>query len=254
MYSFQVSIIKNFTIQTYHKLTCTDLLLNFKSLTSFSYKISLIKCLVDRLFKICNNWNSFHNDIESIKSDLIKNAYPLFLIDKVIKEYLNYIFSCNQNQSKDTSDVHYFKLPYIGNLLQHIKNKFCKENFNIMLVFISFKIKNYFSNNDPITDDLKSFLVYKFTCGNCSSSYIGETCHHFKTRTEEHIKKDKRSHVFKHLHSTATCFDSYNSLSFKIIDKANSKFDFKIKETLYIYWRKSNLNAQQNHLALTLSL
>ena len=96
--------------------------------------------------------------------------------------------------------------------------------------------------------------MYKFTCAICSSSYIGETCHHFKTRFKEHIKKDNKSHVFKHLHSTATCFDSYNSLSFKIIDKANSKFDLKIKEALHINWRKPNLNAQQNHLALTLSL
>ena len=56
-------------------------------------------------FKIWNSWNSFHNDIESIKSNLIKNAYPPFLIDKVIKKYLNYKFSSNQNQLKDTSDA-----------------------------------------------------------------------------------------------------------------------------------------------------
>ena len=43
-------------------------------------------------------------------------------------------------------------------------------------------------------------------------------------------------------------------LCFKIIDKANSKFDLKIKEALHINWRKPNLNAQQGHLALTLSL
>ena len=35
---------------------------------------------------------------------------------------------------------------------------------------------------------------------------------------------------------------------------ANSKFDLKIKEALHINWRKPNLNAQKNHLALTLSL
>ena len=51
---------------------------------------------------------------------------------------------------------------------------------------------------------------------------LGKYCHHFKTRIEEHIKKDNKSHSFKHLHSTATRFDSYNSLSFKIIDKTNS--------------------------------
>ena len=161
-------------------MTLAGLLLNFKSFTSFSLKITLIKCLIDRLFKICYNWNSFHNDIENIKSNLIKNAYRSFLIDKFIKKYLDYKFSSNQNQLKDKSDIHCFKLLYIGNLSHHIKNEllrlckeFCKENFNIKLVFNSFKIKNYFSYEDPIPNDMKSFLVYKFTCATCSSSYIG---------------------------------------------------------------------------------
>ena len=62
----------------------------------------------------------------------------MWLIDKVIKKYLDYKFSSNQNHLKDKSDVHYFLLPYIGNLSYHIKKKlsklskeFCKENFNI---------------------------------------------------------------------------------------------------------------------------
>ena len=143
--------------------------------------------MIDKSFRICNN-NSFHNDIENIIFNLIKNAYPPFLIDKVIKQYLDYEFSSNQNQLKDKSDIHYFKLPYIGNLSHHIKNKlsklckgFCKENFNMKLVFNPFKIKNYFSYKDPISND---FLVYKFTCASCSSSHIGETCHNFKIRIE----------------------------------------------------------------------
>ena len=145
--------------------------------------------------------------------------------------------------------------------MHHIRNKFlklckefCKENFNIKLVINSFKIKSYFLYKDPIPDDLKSFLVYKFTCASCSTSYIGKTCHHIKTRIEEHIKKDNKSHIFKHLHFITACFDSYNFLSFKMIDKANSKFDLNIKEALHINWIKPNLNAQQNHLALPLSL
>ena len=101
---------------------------------------------------------------------------------------------------------------------------------------------------------MKSFLVYNFTCASCSSSYIEETCRHFKTRIDENIKKDNKFHIFKDLQPTATCFDSYNSLCFKIIDKANSKSDLKIKDALHINCRKPKLNAQQNHLALTLSL
>ena len=142
-------------------------------------------------------------------------------------------------------DVHYFKLPYIDNLSHQIKNKlsklckeFCKGHFNIKLVFNSLKIKNYFAYKDLIPNDFKSFLVHKLTCAICSSSYIGETCRHLKTRIEEHIKKDNKSHIFKHLHSSETYFDSYNSLCFQIIDKASSKFDLKIKEVPHIEWRK----------------
>ena len=66
---------QNLTLQTYHKSTYTGLLLNCKSFASFSYKINLSKCLIDRSFKTCNNSNnSLHNDIENIKSNLIKNA------------------------------------------------------------------------------------------------------------------------------------------------------------------------------------
>ena len=66
--------------------------------------------------------------------------------------------------------------------------------------------------------------------------------YHFKTRAEKHIKKDNKSHIFKHLHS---CFDSHNSLSFIIIDKPNSKFHLKIKEVLHINQRKPNINTQK---------
>ena len=103
-------------------------------------------------------------------------------------------FYSNQNQLKDKSDVHDSKLPYIGNLTHHIKNKlskrckeFCQESFNIKLVFNSFKFKNHFSYKNIIANDLNSFLVYKFTCTCFRSSYISKTCCHFKTRIEEYI-------------------------------------------------------------------
>ena len=94
-----------------------------------------------------------------------------------MKKCLDCKFSRNQNQSKDKVAVDQFKLPYIGNLSHHIKNKlsrlcqeFNEENFNIKLVFNSLKIKNYFSDKNRTPNDLKSFIVYKFTCARCSSS------------------------------------------------------------------------------------
>ena len=153
-------------------------------------------------------------------------------MDKVIKKYLK--FSSNQNQSKDKSDVHYFKLSYISNLSHYIEIKlsklckeFCKENFNIKLVFDSFKIKNYFTYKDPIPNDLKSFLVQKFNCGSCQAALA-------KLVVILKLGLRNKCHIFKHIHSSETCFESYNSRCFKVIDKAVSKFDLKIKEALDI--------------------
>ena len=78
---------------------------------------------------VWNNWNSFHNDNENIKSNLNQNAYPSFLTDKVIRKYLDYKFPNNQNQLIDKCDVHYFKLSYIGNLSHHVKTKLSKLLF-----------------------------------------------------------------------------------------------------------------------------
>ena len=113
----------------------------------------------------------------------------------------------------------------------------------VMYLFLVYlKIKSYFSYKDPITDDLKSFLVYKFTSASSISSYIGEICRHLKTRIEKHVRKDNKLYIFRHLHSTVTSLDSYNYLSFILVDRANSKIDLKIIEALHINWTKPNLN------------
>ena len=71
------------------------------------------------------------------------------------------------------------------------------------------------------------------------------------------ISKRIISLIFLNIYTPQQHALTNNSLSFicfKIIDKANSKFDLKIKEALHINWRKPKLNTQQNHLGLTLSL
>ena len=59
------------------------------------------------------------------------------LVGGVIKRCLDYGFSGSQGQLKDGSDVHYFKLPCIGNLSHHIKDglsELCKEFWKKILV------------------------------------------------------------------------------------------------------------------------
>ena len=97
---------QNLTLQTYYKSTYTGLLLNFKSFASFSYEISLSKCLISIGRLIFVIIGTPFIKAENIESNPIKNADPPFLIHKVIKKYRDYLFSSNQNQLKDKSDIH----------------------------------------------------------------------------------------------------------------------------------------------------
>ena len=62
---------------TYHKSTYFGLLLNYTSFTSRFYKIGLMKCLIDRAYKINNTWPGFYDDVFKFKDVLKRNSYPL---------------------------------------------------------------------------------------------------------------------------------------------------------------------------------
>ena len=95
--------------------------------------------------------------------------------------------------------------------------------------------------------------MLSFKCETCYPSYSGGTCRHFKIRIED-ISKRITSLILLNICVRPQYALTHIILFVLIIDKANSKFDLKIKEALQINWRKPNLNIQQNHLTPTRSL
>ena len=73
---------------------------------------------------------------------------------------------------------------------------------------------------DPIPKFLKSFVVYKFVCAGCN----GETTRHLSTRIKEHLKTDKKSHIFAHLVNNETCKALSTEICFEIIDSPSTPF------------------------------
>jgi hypothetical protein len=251
----------------FHKKTYTGLLTNFLSFTPFTYKIGLIRTLIDRTFKLNSTDNGLHKDLKQLTNTLERNSFPSHIIDKVSQQYLNKSKSNNSLSNSDSTvetNTRYFKLPYIGNYskatelkIKSLLKRFCSD-LNIKLVFSSYKIKNLFGFKDPIPDALKSLVVYKFTCAGCNSRYIGETSRHFTTRIKEHTITDKTSHNFKHLNNSSNCKDQYSSTCITILysAKTSSKTSssLKLKESFYINKEKPELNKQVQHVNTFLSL
>ena len=205
----------------------TGLFTIFFNFTAFSHKAEFIKTLIDRTFKINNNWQGFQNDFTKFISTLTKNKFPLYPINRIKKFYLSKtnepsVVSSNRNET--TTNRTHFKLTYIGTYLSKTQKKlgniihsYC-NNTGIKLVVSTFKISKLFSNKDKVPNSLKSHVIYLLECEGCKARYIAETNRHLQTKIYEHLQADRNSQIFKHLKISDNCRNLCNSTCFKILD------------------------------------
>ena len=73
-------------------------------------------------------------------------------------------------------------------------------------------------------------------------------------RNEEHLGKNKTSHILKHLKENRPCRQVSNFDCFGIIDHENSQFMFQLKEVMNINWKKSISSKQIKHVTLIISI
>ena len=242
----------------YRKETFSGVLTNYFSFTADTYKVGLVKCLIDRAFKINNTWLGFHNDLRKVFVILRRNCYPEHILNKVTNNYLNSKLSKEDKvkQTEEESNISYFKLPYIGDFsnncklkLNKICQKYCKK-VNVRIAFQSSKLSKMFSTKDKLM--LKSNIVYHFQCAGCNSVYVGYTTRHYQTRIHEHLFTDVASHVYKHINDKAECRATCDESCFKIIDSGNSEYELRIKEAMHIQWIQPSINKQKKSFIMTL--
>ena len=140
----------NLITSVYRKKTFTGLLTNFLSYTSFSYKLGLIRTLIDRAYKINSTLLGFNNEVKKLSYIFKKNQYPEGLINTVLNKYPDNISKSTalsvDSKPPDGPCTLYFKLPYLAFStfmkckLHTLAKRYCK-NLEIKLVFSSFKIK-----------------------------------------------------------------------------------------------------------------
>ena len=251
------------TTKVYRKNTDTGLLTSFKSFVSLNYKLGLIKTLIDRVYRINNTWEGFVSDMDNTSRILQKNEYPEELIGKNVNKYLQDKKSPKNMEKKEDQNSGFYKLAYIGKYscytekkLKQIIEKYCKKETVLKIVFTPLKLASFFSPKDKNRDELRSNVVYKFSCAGCNSSYVGRTTRHVGVRFREHLYTDEASHVHKHLQKSKKCAEKcreINEQCFKIIDTAQTSFSLNLKEAMWTRWEQPNLNVQKQYTA-TLNL
>ena len=240
------NINENINCKIYRKPTNTDVIINYNAFCPSKWKTGVMLCFLNRAYNVCNSWNLFDEEVNNLLSIFSKNGYPKSFFDNCVKNFLDKKFCEVDAISEPESDVITMCIPYFGNqsLLykKQMTNCFKKIGCNLRVVFKSFRVRNYFSLKDVTPLNLKAKFIYHFT-GSCdeSTSYIGKTKRHFAVRFYEH--QNTKTAVNQHSQKCLSC-SNFTENNFKIIGFGKNDFDLRIKEALFIKYRRPSINNQ----------
>lgn len=252
----------------YRKPTSTALFTNFNSFTHSSYRFSVFRCLLHRAFQLCSSWKLFHDEVACLRSMLLRNAFPSWILDKIIKESISKFVNPKPVLYGPKKDAVYIGLPYLGKPVDNARRAI-KQIFKTFIpnkdVIVFYKpgrrISNFFRLKDPTPVELRSGVVYEYSCGTCHCTYIGQTTRHLRHRIAEHagvshltgrpVRCLVHSSIRDHL---IHCESGDCSIgNFKILASSSSELELLIKERLLIDSKKPSLNGNVGSFELLLA-
>ena len=254
------------TTNVFRKDTYTGLGLNFQSFVPNLFKINSIKTLLHRAYSICSTWISLHEELERLKSYFHSNGYPLALIEKHIKRFINNKLANKRQNNEIEKETKYVTLPFQGHFSYQLRNTLSSllrkhiPNVNYKFIFVNRNtIGSLFKVKDSVPDFLCSNVVYRFSCPDCQSWYIGSTSRNLKIRISEHRGISYRTNTnithpsFSKIreHSRKYKHD-INEQDFNIVYRAKYTTDLRIAESLMIMKEKPSING--NELATRLMI
>ena len=183
-----------FMTSVYRKPTFSGVFTNFGNFIPKSYKYNLLFTLLHRAFKLCSNFERFHQEIDKLKTIFKNNGYPKSFADFCIKKYLDNVFIKKKVVLKASKKELICILPFLGK--KSMQRRTCIVNstesslkfYKLKVIFQSpCKLNSLFRHKDFLQKKIRSDIVYRYMCSNCKVTYYGKTYCYFFTRAAEHM-------------------------------------------------------------------
>ena len=259
-----------FSTSVHRKNTFSGVFTNFKAFLPEVYKKGLIATLLHRAYMINSSFITLHKEVEKLKSIFKKNGYPANFIDKCISNFFNKIHKERTPVTDEPKEEYTISLPFLGTTSWIVKNhlmrsvKAIRPTCNLKIVFKSSnRLASFFAFKDKLPKSLMSGVIYHYNCARCNLSYVGSTKRFWEKRLEEHIhissftgKPVKRSQIYAPMkHVQSECSHDNPVLGrndFKIIGREDNPYVLRIKESIFIYKLKPELNDNDSAVPLYL--
>ncbi len=172
----------------YRKPSSSDTLLNFRSQHTLKQKLNVASGLIKRVCSLTTIQKPAEN-LPLIKEILMKNNYPLFIINKLFNDYMRKTFNNDVTPIDKRNPIEHYRSIQMVNGLSHKIAK-CVGGFtdNIQICFKNQKtVKSLHTKvKDEIAEMWKSGIVYAVQCEDCFLIYFGITGKYLITRINQH--------------------------------------------------------------------
>jgi len=243
--------VNKYVTTMYRKKTFTGVYLNWNSLTSRRYKVSLIRCLAERIWRICSDEDQRKVELSKLKVILERNDYPVDIIERTIGKFIeNKAKPVNQEQP-EKEVKRFIKLPFVNNKCEDFAKRLkllVNKNYPQVEFNVAFQAPMTIGKLFPFKDNIKkvterSMVVYKLKC-SCGLEYIGKTERILAHRLYEHKRRGSPcwQHVEDNKGKDPKCVIDYDAI--EVLDTADSLKKLAIKELLHILSQKPELNTQ----------
>ena len=250
----------NFNTTVIRKPTFFGLGVSYFSYCCRKFKLNSIKSLVSRAYGLCSTFHNLNNEFIYIKKYFKQNGFPTQLIENTICSFLDDKYNNNSQRQNTPNQEMYVSLPYFGSQSDKFKLELSvlfRKYFNDIsfhFIFVNpFKIGSFFKHKDVLPKEMRSSLIYKYSCVQCASEYIGSTTRLLASRVAEHSGRSLRTNrILAHpSHSNIrehaqTCGTPITIDNFTILDSCSNTNDLRILESLYIFKDRPVLNNMQS--------
>ena len=191
----------------FRKPTHTDKYLDFNSDHPLEHKHSVIRTLVHRAEKLCDD-EFKKQEMSHISKILQINGYPMNEINRISKKVTDKRPTMNNANSNVSTDKPSFtSVPYISGISERISRIFKKYDVNIAHLPTR-KLKNELCHlKDKRKVGEKAGVVYKLDCKDCDARYVGETGRQVQDRMIEHQRDIANKKRYQKSTSTSAVLD-----------------------------------------------
>ncbi|CAF4816527.1 unnamed protein product, partial [Rotaria sp. Silwood2] len=169
-----------FATKVHRKETFSGLITKWSSFVPKAYKYNAISTLVYRAIKLCSTYSSLHQEFRFIRKLGTNNGYPINFVNSIIRRQLDLLYNPPAPKPPTpNTDTVVVRVPYFGlssyvytkRITSAVSKQYPQKKIRVVYDAKD-RIGTGFTNKDKIPTLIKSGVVYKAQCSECSDSYI----------------------------------------------------------------------------------